>query len=72
MIFDSLSAFIQMDGHGLYVWAAYGITLAVLTLNLWWPGKVRAGFIRAEKRIMERDVAGQARDRHGSGAGQDD
>lgn len=59
MRFDSLSAFIQMDGHGLYIWAAYGITLLVLTLNLWWPGKVRAGFIHTEKRIIERDIAEQ-------------
>ena len=56
MRFDSLAAFISMDGHGLYIWAAYGITVLVLALNLWWPGKVRGKFVRAEKRIMERDA----------------
>jgi heme exporter protein D len=28
--FDSLAAFIAMDGHGVYVWACYAFTLAVL------------------------------------------
>ena len=34
MIFDSLLAFIVMDGYGLYVWSAYGITLAVFAYNI--------------------------------------
>ncbi len=37
--FDSLAAFLHMDGHGFYVWLAYGIALAVLLLILlapWW------------------------------------
>lgn len=32
MYFDSLQALITMDGHGAYVWAAYGVTLSVLVL----------------------------------------
>ena len=27
--------FFYMDGHGPYVWTAYGITLAVLLWNVW-------------------------------------
>ncbi len=30
MQFDSLAEFVAMGGHGLYVWMAYGATLAVL------------------------------------------
>jgi heme exporter protein D len=30
MQFDSFSEFFAMGGHGLYVWLAYGATLAVL------------------------------------------
>ena len=34
MYFDSLEALLAMEGHGPYVWAAYGITLLVLALVL--------------------------------------
>ncbi|MCS5574105.1 MAG: heme exporter protein CcmD [Pseudomonadales bacterium] len=53
MRFESLQAFLTMDGHGIYVWLAYGITLLVLTANLWWPRYVRDGFIRSEKRFRQ-------------------
>ncbi|MBT4162999.1 MAG: heme exporter protein CcmD [Gammaproteobacteria bacterium] len=56
MSFDSLSAFVSMGGHGLYVWMAYGVTLVVLLTNLVWPARVRAGFVRAEKRVQSRQA----------------
>lgn len=34
MEFDSLSAFINMAGHGFYVWLAYGISLSSLAYLL--------------------------------------
>lgn len=30
-----MNEFFAMDGHGPYVWSAYGITLAVLIWNIW-------------------------------------
>lgn len=30
-----MTEFLAMNGHGPYVWAAYGITLAVLIWNVW-------------------------------------
>lgn len=33
--FDSLVEFLQMDGHALYVWLAYGATYLVLGVLLW-------------------------------------
>lgn len=30
-----MSDFFSMGGNGAYVWCAYGITLAVLILNIW-------------------------------------
>jgi heme exporter protein CcmD len=30
-----MGEFFAMDGDGSYVWAAYGITLAVLIWNIW-------------------------------------
>ncbi len=28
--FDSLNAFIDMAGHGAYVWVSYGVSLAIM------------------------------------------
>lgn len=28
--FDNLTAFLAMDGHGWYVWTAYGVSLLVM------------------------------------------
>lgn len=28
--FESVSAFLDMGGHGLFVWSAYGITIAIM------------------------------------------
>ena len=53
MYFDSLGALLVMDGHGPYVWAAYGITLLVLALVLAAPG-------RRQRRLL-REVRGQLR-----------
>ena len=55
MKFESFAAFIQMDGHGLYIWLAYGITFMVILANLWWPAAARRRFIRIEKRVLARD-----------------
>ena len=33
MQFDSFAEFVAMGGHGLYVWLAYGATLAVLLFS---------------------------------------
>jgi heme exporter protein D len=33
--FDSIAEFVQMGGHGLYVWLAYGATYLVLGVLLW-------------------------------------
>lgn len=37
MIFESFSEFIAMDGHGPFVWGAYGIAFVVLVFNFVWP-----------------------------------
>lgn len=60
MKFDSIAAFIAMDGHGLYVWSAYLITFLVITVNLWWPGQVRRSFARLQKRALERQEQREA------------
>jgi heme exporter protein D len=37
MYFATLNDFINMNGHGIYVWAAYGIGCFTLTLLIWLP-----------------------------------
>lgn len=45
-----MSEFFLMDGHGPYVWSAYGITLAVLVLNVWLVrAKLKAALQRARE-----------------------
>jgi heme exporter protein CcmD len=38
--------FLQMGGDAAYVWSAYGITLAVLIINVW--------LVRAKRRLALR------------------
>ena len=46
MSFASFGDFVAMGHHGLYVWSAYGICLAVLALNVAAP-------ILARKRYLQ-------------------
>ncbi len=46
MYFDSVSAALQMDGHGGYVWAAYFITVLVIAIVLILPLRREKAFIR--------------------------
>jgi heme exporter protein D len=42
--------FMEMGGHGAYVWSAYGITLAVLIINVWLVrAKLRSALRRAQE-----------------------
>ena len=52
-----MSEFFLMDGHGAYVWSAYGITLAVLILNVWLARvKHRSALQRARELAKQADV----------------
>lgn len=53
MYFDSLQALLQMEGHGPYVWSAYGITLITLIALIVAP-------LRRKQRQL-RDLRGQFR-----------
>jgi heme exporter protein D len=55
MFFDSFSAFIEMGGHGLYVWMAYSIALAVVLYNLISPILRKNQFIAEQKRRLRRE-----------------
>ncbi|MDQ2077846.1 heme exporter protein CcmD [Marinimicrobium sp. ABcell2] len=63
--FDSLQDFIQMSGHGPFVWACYGITFAVLVYLVFSPLVRRRRLIRQHQAWLKqmdrvREVARQA------------
>lgn len=56
MSFASFEEFLSMGQHGLYVWSAFGITLLVLSLNLWWPVRAFRRYIQDEARRLRREM----------------
>jgi len=59
MHFDSIAAAMHMDGHGIYVWSAYAITLVLLVWLLWAPSQ--------QLRERKRWINAEAHRRAGSG-----
>ena len=55
MSFASFSDFVAMGHHGLYVWSAYGICLAVLALNVALPLAARRRYLQQEARRLRRE-----------------
>lgn len=53
-----MSEFLAMGGYAPYVWSAYGITLAVILLNIWTARRAR---IRPLERLAR--TADEARPR---------
>lgn len=51
--FDSLAAFLHMDGHGAFVWAAYGVTFLALAALALQP--------RLQRRKLKRELERQQR-----------
>ncbi len=54
MQFESLAEFLNMGGHGRYVWSAYGLTFAILAWNLLALRKARRQLLREEARRLRR------------------
>ena len=55
MNFDSFAAFLAMGKHGLYVWSAYGISLALLGLNVVLPLLARRRYLQEQARRLRRE-----------------
>ena len=65
MYFDSLQAVLEMDGHGIYVWAAYLVGIAVIAMAVIIPMRRRKALLlqlSAEQKRAQFDN----RDRGGS------
>lgn len=69
MYFDSFRALLEMDGHGLYVWSAYGISLIVIALLVVAPFRRRRRLLAAIRAGQQREAAAAARRRPQSAVG---
>ena len=55
MSFASFSEFLAMGTHGVFVWSAYGISLAILALNVVLPILARRRYLQDEARRLRRE-----------------
>ena len=56
MNFNSFAEFLAMGNHGVYVWSAYGISLAILLLNVVLPLMTRQRYFKNEARRLRREA----------------
>ncbi|HBP42910.1 MAG: heme exporter protein CcmD [Vreelandella alkaliphila] len=57
MAFSSLNEFFAMGGHGLYVWAAWGITALLMLVIVWHARLERSQLLKSVKRRVRRQNA---------------
>ena len=57
--FESIQEFIQMGGHGPYVWSAYVISLSVLIWLIVSPLRRKTKLLKDIAREQQRDLARQ-------------
>jgi heme exporter protein D len=55
MSFTSFAEFLAMGSHGAYVWSSFGISLAVLALNVVLPLLARRRYLQDEARRLRRE-----------------
>lgn len=55
--FENIQDFIQMGGHGPYVWSAYVISLSVLIWLIISPVRRKAKLLKDIARQQQRDLA---------------
>ncbi|MBU2964789.1 heme exporter protein CcmD [Amphritea sp. 2_MG-2023] len=55
MSFESFAEFIDMGGHGLYVWLSYAIALAVIVINIVNPLMQKRQIFSEQARRLRRE-----------------
>lgn len=55
MYFDSFAELLAMGKHGLYVWSAFGFSLAILALNVALPLLARRRYLIDAARRLRRE-----------------
>lgn len=58
LAFDSLAAFIEMEGHGAYVWTCYGVFLVALVLMVLWSRRRHKTVLRHQRQQLSREDSG--------------
>ncbi|MBV7483595.1 heme exporter protein CcmD [Bordetella sp. BOR01] len=53
--FSSLDDFLAMGNHGVYVWSAYGLCLALLAWNALLPMLARRRYLKSLARRLRRE-----------------
>lgn len=56
MAFDSFADFLAMGTHGPYVWAAYGLSLAIVVWNVAQPLLLRRRWLKEQSAQLKRDA----------------
>lgn len=51
-----MSEILRMGGQGAYVWPAYGITLAVIVINVWAARRKLANALAEARRAPAREL----------------
>ena len=61
MSFHSFSAFIDMGGHGQFVWSAYGIALVIIVFNFVRPVMLKKrNLARIRQQIASEEAQGES------------
>ncbi|SER07117.1 heme exporter protein D [Amphritea atlantica] len=55
MSFESFAEFIDMGGHGLYVWLSYAIALVVIVINIVNPLMYKRHIFTEQARRLRRE-----------------
>lgn len=55
MFFESFSAFIDMGGHGFYVWLSYLIGFVLIAYNVVAPMMAKKHYIKEQQRRIKRE-----------------
>lgn len=62
MSFHSFSAFIDMGGHGQYVWSAYGVALVIIVFNFVRPMMLKKRNLARLRRQVATEEAREQRE----------
>ena len=57
---SQFSDFIQMGGHGVFVWSCYGLTLLILGMNIIRPLQLQRRLVQAKRRALAQEGGADA------------
>lgn len=55
MYFESFTEFLNMGGHGIYVWMAYGLSAVLLMVNVVLPILHKRQLVKEQVRKLRRE-----------------